>query len=59
MLGGLYTRFENGVEQADKTVLMCNEDFSFSLASAANTNDALAARVTVLEALVNQLLNNP
>ena len=59
MLGGLYTRYENGVEMAEKVVLICNDDYSFQMTTAASSNSALAARVTALEALVNQLVNNP
>jgi len=29
MLAGMYTRYENGIEQPDKVVMTCHEDFSF------------------------------
>ena len=58
MVSGLYTKFENGVEVADKVVLTCNSDFSFQMSSAADSSEALATRVAQLEAIVNQLTNN-
>ena len=58
MLGGLYTRFENGIEQNEKVILTCNSDFSFQMTTAASSNAALAVRVTQLEALIAQLTNN-
>ena len=58
MLGGLYTKYENGVEQADKVVINCNSDFSFVMLQAGTSNDALSARVSQLEAIIQQLTNS-
>lgn len=55
MLGGLYTRYENGIEQAEKVIVTCNSDFSFIMSTAASSNDALASRVAQLEMIIAEL----
>ena len=56
-LGGLYTKFENGIEQSEKIVMTCNDDFSFQWIVAGTVENALAVRVAQLEAMVNMLTN--
>ena len=57
MLSGLFTKYENGLEVADKVVLACNDDYSFQMASAEDSSEALATRVAQLEAIVATLTN--
>ena len=57
MLSGLYTRYENGIEQTEKVIMTCNEDFSFHWMVSGTSLEALAIRVLALEAQVQTLTN--
>ena len=57
MLGGLYTKYENGIEQPVKVLLNCNSDFSFVMMQAASSTDALVGRISRLEAILASLTN--
>ena len=55
MLGGLYTKYENGIEQSEKVVVSCNSDYSFMMTTAASSSEALASRVSQLEMVIQEL----
>ena len=54
LLSGLFTKYVNGVEQTEKVVVTCHEDYSFQMiVNVPNVMD----RLTVLEQTLNELLN--
>ena len=55
MLSGLYTKHENGIEQSEKVLLRCNDDYSFMMMSAAASHEGLFARVAQLETIIEEL----
>ena len=55
MLSGLYTKHENGIEQSEKVLLHCNDDYSFMMMSASASHEGLFARVAQLETIIEEL----
>ncbi len=54
IISGLFTKYVNGVEQSEKVVLTCHDDFSFQMMINLPT---LASRLSALEEAFNTLTN--
>ena len=54
LLSGLFTKYVNGVEQTEKVVVTCHEDYSFQMI--VNVPNVME-RLSVLEQTLNELLN--
>jgi len=54
LLSGLFTKYVNGVEQTEKVVVTCHEDYSFQMII--NVPNVLD-RLTLLEQTLNELRN--